>query len=183
VITSVDGDERRVGKIDVLSLRRGDTVTLRTSGAGGYGDPFERPEAEVLRDVVRGVVTPDAAAHDYGVVVRGAGAETIVDSEGTAALRAAGSGSAGAHGLGPERDRWDALYDERTADRLVAALFRLPAPARHGRRVRVLGTALDLLPDGFPAVPASEDALSRARAALHEAVAAVESETVGTAGE
>jgi len=177
IVSSADGgDERRVGKIDVLALRRGDTVTLRTSGAGGYGDPFERPGAEVLRDVVRGVVTPAAAARDYGVVVVGEGARAAVDAEGTAALRVRGSGAAGAHGLGPERDRWESLYDEATADRLVAALFRLPAPTRHSRRVKVLGDALDLLPDGFPSVAAEEADLDRAVRALGAAVAALEAE-------
>src|SRR5919112_2193095 len=35
-------NERRYGKIDVLGTERGDIVTLRTAGAGGYGDPMER---------------------------------------------------------------------------------------------------------------------------------------------
>ncbi|WP_017543410.1 hydantoinase B/oxoprolinase family protein [Nocardiopsis prasina] len=183
VVASAEGVERRVGKIDVLALRQGDTVTLRTSGAGGYGDPFERPESEVLRDVVSGVVSPGAAARDYGVAVTGQGARAAVDHEGTAELRAAGTPASGAHVLGPERDRWDGLYDETTADRLIAALFRLPAPARHGRRVRVLGEALDLLPDGFPSVPATDRELEGARAGLLEAVAALEDEAARSEGE
>ena len=35
-------NERRYGKIDVLGTERGDVVTLRTAGAGGYGDPMAR---------------------------------------------------------------------------------------------------------------------------------------------
>jgi len=50
-------------------LAPGDTVTLRESGGGGYGDPRERPAELVLSDVLEGLVTAQAALADYGVVV------------------------------------------------------------------------------------------------------------------
>ena len=43
-------------------LRKGDTVTLRTPGGGGHGDPSARDPAAVAADVAAGYVT-DAAAY------------------------------------------------------------------------------------------------------------------------
>jgi N-methylhydantoinase B len=50
-------------------LSDGDLVSFRTSGAAGYGDPLERDPAAVLRDVLDGYVSVEAAAEEYGVVV------------------------------------------------------------------------------------------------------------------
>ncbi|MFC4564113.1 hydantoinase B/oxoprolinase family protein [Nocardiopsis mangrovi] len=174
--------ERRVGKIDVLPLGRDDVVTLRTSGAGGYGPAFERPAEEVLRDVNRGVVSAAAARRDYGVVISGTGRHAVVDAGATAALRGGPAPEAPeGGGFGPERARWIGLCDEATADRLAAALFRLPAPRRHARRVAVLTGALALLPDGFPSAPASAAQMRAARDTLLEAVAAVEADAAAIA--
>ena len=39
-------------------------------GGGGYGDPFERDPNAVLEDVLNGYVSIEAAAREYGVVIR-----------------------------------------------------------------------------------------------------------------
>ena len=52
-------------------MRAGDTLVFRTAGAGGWGDPLERDPALVLRDVLRDLVSREAALRDYGVVVDG----------------------------------------------------------------------------------------------------------------
>ena len=46
-----------------------DTITVRTPGGGGYGDPRQRDPALVLRDVARGYFTAEDARRDYGVVL------------------------------------------------------------------------------------------------------------------
>jgi N-methylhydantoinase B len=51
-------------------LKSHQTVHLNTPGGGGYGDPFSRDPELVWKDVVAGYVTPEAAARDYGVVIR-----------------------------------------------------------------------------------------------------------------
>jgi N-methylhydantoinase A len=56
-----------------------------TPGGGGWGDPFTRDSARVLRDVRDEVVSVSAAARDYGVVVNSDGRS--VDAQATAALR------------------------------------------------------------------------------------------------
>ena len=51
----------------------GDTLMIEMPGGGGYGDPRERPAAEVARDVRDGLVSPGAAAERYGIAVDTAG--------------------------------------------------------------------------------------------------------------
>lgn len=48
-------------------------VDLDLPGGGGWGDPFTRPEEEVLADVVEGYVSVSAARSAYGVVVHHVG--------------------------------------------------------------------------------------------------------------
>jgi N-methylhydantoinase B len=52
-----------------LTLRRGDVFRHEIAGGGGWGDPLERDPEAVLRDVRNGLVSPQAAADEYGVVV------------------------------------------------------------------------------------------------------------------
>lgn len=47
-----------------------DVVEVLLPGAGGYGDPLERPVGAVLADVVDGYVSIEAAREEYGVDVR-----------------------------------------------------------------------------------------------------------------
>jgi N-methylhydantoinase B len=72
-------------KVDAHPVQAGERLVFRTAGAGGWGDPLERPSADVLRDVRRGLVSVEAAQRDYGVVIRDDG----VDESATANLRAA----------------------------------------------------------------------------------------------
>lgn len=65
----LDTGERPNPKSQV-DLRTGQVIHLNTPGGGGYGDPLAREPERVRRDVVAGYVTTEAAARDYGVVVR-----------------------------------------------------------------------------------------------------------------
>jgi N-methylhydantoinase B len=58
------------GLNDDVPVSGGSLLRLRTTGGGGWGDPFEREPELVLQDVLRGLVSPEAAQRDYGVVVR-----------------------------------------------------------------------------------------------------------------
>lgn len=49
-----------------LRLQAGDRVEVMTPGGGGYGDPFARDRALVVRDVARGYYTRDDAARLFG---------------------------------------------------------------------------------------------------------------------
>jgi len=59
-------------------------LLIEAGGGGGFGDPFERPAEEVLRDVRDGVVSAEAARRDYGVAI---GAGALLDAGETARLR------------------------------------------------------------------------------------------------
>ncbi len=77
-------DERQLKPLsDGNMLKKGDVVRIETGG-GGYGHPYDRDAEKVAEDVRAGIVSPDAAATDYGVVMAGA----RLDAAATAALRA-----------------------------------------------------------------------------------------------
>jgi N-methylhydantoinase B len=57
------------GKIARHVLRRGDVARLVTGVGGGYGEPHERPVAEVIWDVKNGYISPETAANHYGVLL------------------------------------------------------------------------------------------------------------------
>src|SRR5262249_43714129 len=63
----IPGSERRTlpSKVNNLRLRCGDIIRLETSGGGGFGDPAERPVAEVERDIHLGYVSRGAAEREY----------------------------------------------------------------------------------------------------------------------
>jgi N-methylhydantoinase B len=65
----------------------GDVISFQQSGAGGYGDPFERDPILVLEDVLDDYVSMEAARDEYGVVITGTGADLRVDERATMALR------------------------------------------------------------------------------------------------
>ena len=71
-------------KIDQVPVGAGDTLVFRTAGAGGWGDPLDRDPELVLRDVLRDLVSADAARLEYGVVIEGG----AVDRAATQAERA-----------------------------------------------------------------------------------------------
>lgn len=53
--------------LDVLN--KGDVVSLRLPGAGGYGDPLERDMNLLLQDVRDGKVSLERAREDYRAVI------------------------------------------------------------------------------------------------------------------
>jgi len=74
VVVSRQGGEYvspHLSKDEDIRMGAGDIVTVRTPGGGGYGDPRERDPELVVRDVVRGYITDEDAARDYGAVVTG----------------------------------------------------------------------------------------------------------------
>jgi N-methylhydantoinase B len=69
---------------DGNDLRKGDVLRIETGGGGGRGHPYDRPVELVLRDVLEGYVSPEAAEAEYGVVIVG----DAIDHEATDAARA-----------------------------------------------------------------------------------------------
>ena len=84
------GDDLKIGSKATMKVRKGDTMTTVTSGGGGWGNPYERDPGRVRFDVIEGLVSPERAKTEYGVVLRGD--EFEVDDEETRRMRTQGGG-------------------------------------------------------------------------------------------
>lgn len=147
VINQGRPDERDVGKIDMVVLKAGDTFTVATPGAGGYGDPKLREPAKVLDDVRRGLVSVEAARAVYQVVIT----DGAIDQDATQALR--GGHAVGAHsgrfGFGPAREIWDRIFDDASMTEFANHLLTLPLAQRHRLRRAIYSEVIgDRLPPG-----------------------------------
>ena len=67
-VETIPGEKQPVSW-GVFPLRGEDALYVRWNGGGGIGDPLSRPADSVLQDVINGVVSVEAAAEVYGVVV------------------------------------------------------------------------------------------------------------------
>ena len=132
--------EQDLGKIDKVTVKAGDIITIMTPGGGGYGDPFTRDPESVARDVAKGLVSTAAAQSDYGVALDAKGG---VDAARTADLRAAGSAAQNQDfGLCDMRGAWEAVFGDDAMNRMCAGLLALPTGLRHARR-RAIFDAVD----------------------------------------
>jgi N-methylhydantoinase B len=102
-----DGTSERVApttnKADRVPVRSGDVVVIEATSGGGYGNPLERDERLVQRDVRDRIVSLDSARRDYGVVLN---ADTLdLDEPATAALRAQMLSTFRSRSIPPDIDR------------------------------------------------------------------------------
>jgi 5-oxoprolinase (ATP-hydrolysing) len=79
------GEEDWPSKFTNYRMAAGDCVEIVVPSSGGYGDPLERPPAQVLNDVLDGFHTVEQARAAYGVVVDEP--TMTIDEEATASLR------------------------------------------------------------------------------------------------
>ena len=94
-----------------------------------------------------GYVSAEAACRDYGVVLAGG----AVDAAGTEALRARmreARGPLGAFDFGPEREAWEAVFDDETMSELNALLMRLGSNVRARRRREIFHRVIPRLAEG-----------------------------------
>ena len=134
-----------IPKIDALAVNAGDTVTLLNPGASGFGDPFERDPALVARDVTEGFVGRESATQDYGVLLHDDG---TVDADATRKARQSRvrQNVRADFDFGPEREAWEAVFDDATMEDLNRRLYALPKSIRFDRRRQVFATAVPDLP-------------------------------------
>jgi N-methylhydantoinase B len=66
-ILNPDGESIRLKSKETRPLKRGDVVSLRLSGGGGYGHPAERRRQAIEDDIANGYVSPTAAQDVYGL--------------------------------------------------------------------------------------------------------------------
>jgi N-methylhydantoinase B len=127
-------DEVELGKIDVIDLEVGETITVLTPGGGGYGDPSEREPELVLADVKRGFLSREAASQLYGVVLSDecdsvdiAATEKHRDASRRAAVR---QDESVRFDFGAERTSWETVVDARLMTRINSALSSVSPSAR-----------------------------------------------------
>ncbi len=80
-----EGEARRLPSKLTMTVRRGEVFRHILAGGGGWGDPLERDPAKVLKDVRNGLLSPEKARADYGVLLDTP--RLAVDEAATARLR------------------------------------------------------------------------------------------------
>ena len=61
-----NGKTEALGSKEIKALQRGDIISFRLAGAGGYGDPKQRSRAQLKRDVADGYISAEKAVELYG---------------------------------------------------------------------------------------------------------------------
>jgi N-methylhydantoinase B len=82
-----EGAKRLPSRYADYPLKVDDVFCLDTPGGGGYGDALSREPERVLEDVREGVVSPEAAEREYGVVMKGNGVAAVIDEAATVKRR------------------------------------------------------------------------------------------------
>ena len=129
-------DQRDVGKIDMVTLKAGDTLTVLTPGGGGFGDPWERDPSAVGDDVLRGLVSVREAREAYGVVITN---DTIDESQTQLHRKSRESlegkeRQRGKFRFGSARCVWDSIFDDESMVRFTSFLLGLPLARRQQLR-------------------------------------------------
>lgn len=70
IVLTRNGEERDLETKETRTLRLGDVLSLRLSGAGGYGNPTERDTWRIEDDLADGYITDEGARRDYGVEIK-----------------------------------------------------------------------------------------------------------------
>jgi N-methylhydantoinase B len=137
-----------LGNTDIVTVNPGDVIHITSSGAGGFGNPFERPSEAVLADVQDGCITADAAERRYGVVMR----DGQVDEGSTNALRRSLPKPSGAHfDYGSERKAFETMWSVQSYDRLIELLQTIPVEWRFYLKHRMFND-LETVPAIDPAL-------------------------------
>ena len=173
---------RELGKLDMFLPKPGDIVTVMTPGGGGFGDPLNRDIARVQKDVALGYVSAEAALRDYGVVI----SNGLVDEAATTARRAALRASRAPltpFAFGPERDAWDAVFDDARMLELNALLMRLGSNERSQRRQAIFEAVVPRLREaGAVAMHSLIGDIAAARMRLAAEIAELSADIAGRDG-
>lgn len=116
-----------LGSTDIVLCEPGDVILIQGPGAGGYGDPLQRPPAAVRDDVRRGFISAGAAWADYGVVLT-PGLE--IDEPATMRQRMGMPARCGEFGHGPGRIAFEAVWSLERYDALHRILVQVPVTWR-----------------------------------------------------
>jgi N-methylhydantoinase B len=120
-------------------LAEDDVLVFFPPGGGGFGDPLDRPVAEVVADVVTGAISEGAARRHYGVVLEGGSVDVGATETERARIRVARLGHE------PTFDHWHsvsgALSTKRFGHCLEVVVTDIESIVRCGRCGLNLGPA------------------------------------------
>lgn len=116
-VSGSDGKEtQHPGMCDNVHVPTGSSITVVTTGGGGWGDPLLRDIELVVSDVQSGYVSPESALADYGVVLTKSGRKWGADIKATVAKREELST---ARGLPPMFDRGSYFESLKAAGKIT----------------------------------------------------------------
>lgn len=133
-------DERQLPKINVLTPKPGDIVSIRSPGGGGWGDALQRPPSLVLQEVEAGLLSVGQAQERYGVVIREdkGGKGRFVDGPATDELRRQKARTPRpAWDFGAAREAYEARWTPAASNALARLLQQLPPAQRWHRKQEV----------------------------------------------
>ncbi len=78
---------RKIRKVTNFSLERGDILSMRSGGGGGFGGASDRDPKRVLDDVIDGYISLSSARKNYKCAIRRKGSSYALDLSATNALR------------------------------------------------------------------------------------------------
>lgn len=126
-------DGTSVRLTDMQKITHGEALYLRSPAGGGFGPAFERAPEDVLTDVTDGLLSPEKALADYGVVIR----DGAVDVEGTAKARAGIEPSAEVFNYGARRRAYEEIWPRAATLALSHGLLCAPSGLRQNLKAHV----------------------------------------------
>jgi N-methylhydantoinase B len=155
-----------LGNTDVVHLDPGDVIRIIAAGGAGWGAPWERDPALVLRDIAEGKVTRECAASEYGVVLAGEKVDETATKAARERLREAAARGPKRHfRFNAARDDYEREWTDANYDALTSGLATLPVHWRHFVKRRVFDRIAALAPqdkrgDGTEVRKAFNDAVA-----------------------
>jgi N-methylhydantoinase B len=157
-------EEEDLGRIDILRLEPGDTVSFWCSGGGGYGDPLDRDPESVADDVRAGLLSLTTAREQYGVVLR-AGSPDVDQTLDIRAHRRTVSADPGID-FGSGRVSYEGIWNKESSDALCSLLYSLPVSLRAYAKRIIHGEVERLTPGSSLTPQAIADVWAAIRAGL-----------------
>jgi N-methylhydantoinase B len=157
---------RDIGKVDVLHLEPGDTVSIFSPSGGGHGDPRRRDPERVRADLRAGYLTPARARDEYGVAL----VDGAVDRAETERLRRAMRAPDGPFDFGARRAELERRWPPALQDAALRCLESVPAAVRDWGKHQIHARVQAIAAERPPTVADVEAAWREVRARLGRAL-------------
>jgi N-methylhydantoinase B len=132
-------DELVLGNRDLVNCNPHDVILITGAGAGGWGDPFERPPELVAFDVICEYISVEKALSDYGVVI----VDGEVDVEATARERARPRAPLQLFDYGSGRDAFEKVWTVERYSALTDVLSQTQISWRHWTKTTIFKAVED----------------------------------------